>query len=116
MNDYLAHSEIARLEERIEELRQAIARCDKIAFAAKVAITGGALWFALAILNILVFSAAGFAGALAALLGGFVLLGSNKTTREETEVALQAAEDRRRGLIDAMNLRVVEEKPGVTLH
>ena len=116
MNDELANSEIARLEERIEELRQAIARCDKIALAAKIAIAGGALWFAMALLTILAFSAAGFTGALAALLGGFVLLGSNKTTREEFETSLQAAEDRRRGLIDAMDLRVVEEKPGVTLH
>ena len=116
MNDELANSEIVRLEERIEELRQAIARCDKIALAAKIAITGGSLWFALALLTILAFSAAGFTGALAALLGGFVLLGSNKTTREEFEMSLQAAEDRRRGLIDAMNLRVVEEKPGITLH
>jgi len=116
MNDELAHSEIARLEERIEELRQAITRCGKIALAAKLAIAGGAVWFALALLTILVFSAAGFTGALAALLGGFVLLGSNKTTREELEASLQAAEDRRRALIDAMDLRLVTDETGGSLH
>lgn len=115
MNDELPHSEITRLEERIEELRQALDRCDKIALAAKIAIAGGALWFALALVTILSFSATGFAGALAALLGGFVLAGSNKTTRDETEAALREAEVRRRALIDTIRLRLVEP-PGVTVH
>jgi len=115
MSDELSHSEIARLEDRIEELRQSISRCDKIAVAAQVAIAGGALWFALALLTILAFSATGFAGAMAALLGGFVLLGSNRTTRDEYAAALAAAEDRRRALIDAMQMQLVEE-PGVTVH
>ncbi len=115
MNDELAHSEIARLEERIEELRQALERCDKLAWAARIAIAGGSLWFVLALLGILTFSATGFTGGLAALLGGFVLAGSNKTTREQTEAALQEAEDRRRALIDTMRLRLVET-PGVTVH
>ncbi|HWK95436.1 MAG TPA: hypothetical protein VNR39_08440 [Pseudolabrys sp.] len=112
MNNELAHSEITRLEERIEELRQALDRCDKLAWAARVAIAGSALWFALVLLSILMFSPAGFAGAMAALLGGFVLAGSNKTTREQTEAALQQAEDRRRALIDSMRLRLVEEPHG----
>lgn len=115
MNDELAHSEIARLEERIEELRQALERCDKLVWAARIAIAGGALWFVLALAGILTFSATGFVGALAALLGGFVLAGSNKTTREQTEAALHEAEDRRRALIDTMRLRLVET-PAVTVH
>lgn len=115
MNDELASSEITRLEERIEELNQALARCDKIAVAARIAIAGGALWFVLALLTILAFSATGFAGALAGLLGGVVLLGSNKTTRDETKAALRAAEDKRRALIDTMRLRLVED-PAVTIH
>ena len=115
MNDEIAHSEITRLEERIEELHQSIARCDKIAFAARIAIGGGALWLLLALLTILPFSPTGLFGALASVLGGVVLLGSNKTTREEFEAQLGAAEDRRRALIDAMGLRLVED-PGVTLH
>ncbi len=115
MNDEPAHSEITRLEARIEELRQSIARCDKIALAARIAIGGGALWLTLALLTILPFSPTGLFGALASVLGGLVLLGSNRTTREEFETQLGAAEDRRRALIDAMRLRVVED-PGITLH
>lgn len=112
MNDELAHSEIAQLEERIEAMRDAIARCDKLAWAARIAIGGGGLWFVLMLLSILMFTPAGFAGAMAALLGGFVLAGSNKTTREQTEEALQAAEARRRALIDSMRLRLIEEPRG----
>ncbi|MFA6267620.1 MAG: hypothetical protein WC670_18125 [Pseudolabrys sp.] len=115
MNDELAHTEIARLEERIEELNQSLARCDKIALAARIAIAGGVLWFALALVTILAFSPTGFVGALASLLGGVVLLGSNETTREEFEASLRAIEDRRRALIDAIELRVVEA-PRITLH
>jgi hypothetical protein len=115
MNDEPAASEIARLEEHIEELSQALVRCDKIGWAARIAIAGGALWFALALLTVLVFSATGFTGALASLLGGIVLAGSNKTTRDETEAALRMAEDRRRELIDTLRLRLVEE-PRITIH
>jgi len=115
MNDEPANSEIAMLEERIEELRQALARCDKIALAARIAIAGGALWFGLVIVTVLPFSATGFTGALASLLGGVVLLGSNKTTRDQTEVMLHEVEDRRRELIDSMRLRLVES-PDTTIH
>lgn len=115
MNDELAHAEIARLEERIEELHQSLARCDKITLAAQIAIAGGALWLVLALVTILPFSPTGLFGALASLLGGVVLLGSNKTTREEFEARLRALEDRRRALIDAMRLRLIED-PSVTLH
>jgi hypothetical protein len=115
MNDEFAHSEIARLEERIEELHQSLARCDKVALVAKIAVAGGALWLVLTVATILPFSPTGLFGALAALLGGFVMFGSNKTTREEFEAQLRTAEDRRRALIDAMRLRLVED-PGITLH
>jgi hypothetical protein len=115
MNDELAHTEIARLEERIEEMRQSIARCDKIALAARLAIGGGALWLVLALVTILPLTPTAFFGSLASALGGVVLLGSNKTTREELEAQMQKSEDRRRALIDAMQLRLVED-PGITLH
>lgn len=115
MNDDPANSEIARLEDRIDELRQALARCDKIAVAARIAIAGGALWFALMLVTIFPFSATGFAGALASLLGGIVLLGSNRTTRDETEALLYEVEGRRRDLIDSMRLRLVES-PDTTIH
>jgi hypothetical protein len=115
MNDESAQHDIARLEERIAELAQAIDRCNKIAIAARIAITGGVLWFLLVLVWILPFDLTAFVGAVAALLGGVVLLGSNKTTWEQTEEALRAAEAERSRLIDALRFRVVGGRD-VTLH
>jgi hypothetical protein len=70
MDEDTASHEIARLELQIEALAAAIERCRKIAFAAKTAIAGGALWFVLALLWILPFNPTYFVGALAATLGG----------------------------------------------
>ena len=115
MNDDTAPHEIARLEDQIEALAESIERCRKISFAAKIAIAAGALWFALVILWILPFSATPFVAALAATLGGVVVLGSNATTWNETEAALHQAEAARDALIGAMELRLVSEPPR-TLH
>lgn len=117
MNEDTAPHEIARLEAQIEELSAAIERCRKIAFAARIAIAGGAFWFMLALLRILSFDPTFFVGALAATLGGVVLLGSNKTTWEETEAALKQTEATRDALIGAMHLRLVSDVPVTpTLH
>jgi hypothetical protein len=117
MTEETAPHEIARLEARIEALTASIERCRKISFAAKVAIGLGALWFALAILRILPFDPTPFVAALAATLGGVVLLGSNKTTWEETEAALRQTEATRATLIGQMQLRLVGDIPAApTLH
>jgi hypothetical protein len=115
MNEDTAPHDIARLEAQIEALAESIERCRKISFAAKIAIAGGALWFALMVLWIVPFSATPFVAALAATLGGIVLLGSNATTWDETETALRQAEAMRAELIGTMNLRLVDDAPP-TLH
>jgi hypothetical protein len=115
MNDDTAPHEIARLEDQIEALAESIEHCRKISFAAKIAIAGGALWFALVVLWILPFAPTPFVAALAATLGGVVLLGSNATTWNETEATLHQAEAARAEIIGTMNLRLVS-KPPPTLH
>ena len=50
MNDEVSGEDIARIEERIEALREQIARCAKLALAAKVAIGAGGVWLALTVL------------------------------------------------------------------
>lgn len=113
MNDL--RDDIALLEERIEALRQVRERCRKISLAAKIAIAAGALVAALTLLTVLRFYPSAFFGALAAMIGGAVLLGSNKTTWEQTEEELRKAEAMRDQFIGGLNLRTVgEEKP--TLH
>ncbi|MCF8475869.1 MAG: hypothetical protein K9G60_02490 [Pseudolabrys sp.] len=111
MDDDTALHEIARLEDRIEELTESLAWCRKLSAAGKTAVAFGTLWFALILFWILPFSPAAFAGATAALLGGIVLLGSNATTWDQTEAALRQAEAARADLIGRMDLRIVGEQP-----
>lgn len=107
--------DIAQLEERIETLRLSLERCRKISAAAKIAIAGGLAWIVLALVSVIPSTPTSFFAALAAALGGIVLLGSNKTTWEQTEAALLDAEGMRAQLIGHIPLRVVgKDRP--TLH
>jgi len=107
--------QIAQLEERIEELTASIERCRKISIAAKLAVTGGGIWFVLFMLWIVPFGPTAFAAATSAVLGGFVLLGSNATTWEQTEASRSKAEAIRADLIGSIGLRLVGDAPP-TIH
>lgn len=107
--------QIARLEDRIETLRGERERCRKIALIARLLAIAGAVWSVLLLLTLVPFIASTFLAAVAAALGGVVLMGSNKTTWDETEAALSEAEAKRTALIGRIELRLVgEERP--TLH
>jgi len=103
------HDDIAQIEARIEALAEKIGRCRKISFAAKLAIAAGAAWIALTLLGAIPFAAGPVVAALAAAIGGTVLLGSNKTTWAQTQDALRASESLRAEMIGQMELRVVGE-------
>ena len=109
MHEGDVHDQVARLEDRIEALTEAIGRCRKIALGAKISIAAGAIWFALFLFWILPFDSTAFVAALAAVLGGIVLLGSNATTWTQADVDLHAAERMRADLIEGMGLRIVGE-------
>jgi hypothetical protein len=108
MNGDDVRDEIAQLEERIEALTEAIERCAKISLAAKLAIAAGAIWIVLVLLWVPYFPGTVIA-ALAAMIGGTVLLGSNATTWEQTETALHAAGKARADLIGQIPMRAVGE-------
>jgi hypothetical protein len=105
--------DIAQLEARIEVLTAELARCRKISLAAKLAIAAGAIWIVLVLLWVIPFTPETIIAAMAAGIGGTVLLGSNATTWTQTEVALAAAEAMRADLIGQMDLPVVGEDAGV---
>jgi hypothetical protein len=107
--------EIAELEERIEELAEALERCWKFALAAKIAMTLGALLTAATLLGILTFTPMAMLGGVAALLGGIVLYGSNASTSDELTKSLRGAEARRAALIGQLDIRLVHDAPP-TLH
>lgn len=115
MDDDESRDEIAQLEARSEALAEAIERCRKFSLAAKLTIAAGAIWIALAMLAVISYTPETTIAAIAAMIIGVVLLGSNATTWTQTETALHAAEASRAELIERMDMRVVgEQKP--TLH
>lgn len=102
--------EIAQLEARGEALAESIERCRKFSLAAKLTIAAGAIWIVLAMLSVVAYTPETTIAALAAMIIGTVLLGSNSTTWTQAETALREAEAMRADLIGRMELRVVGEE------
>ncbi len=109
MNDEVSRDDIARIEAHIEELAEAIERCRKFSLAAKLIIAAGALWIALSMLALVSYTPETTITALAAMILGAVLLGSNRTTWKQTESALQASEAMRADMIGQLELRMVDD-------
>jgi hypothetical protein len=102
-----ARNEIARLEVRLDELADSLTRCRKVKLVAQIALAGGSIWLAAATVGLISFDPVAFMAAIAGIIGGIVLYGSNKTTAQEMEAEMQAAEAKRAALIGALDLRVV---------
>lgn len=108
------HDDIEALEARIEGLNESIERCRKISLAAKLAIAGGAFWLGLLLVGLVAFAPYALVASLAAIIGGIVLVGSNASTWDETQAALQRAQTARAELIGHIEMRLVgEEHPTV---
>jgi len=115
MDDEDFRDRIARLEDHIETLAAAIERCRKISLAARLAVAAGAVWLALLIVGLVPLAPYALVAALAAVIGGIVLLGSNSTTWTQADANLRAAEAARADLIGRVDMRLVgEQRP--TLH
>jgi hypothetical protein len=104
------HSEIARLEARIEGLALRLEGCRKYAAAGLTAIGLGAVLLIAALTRVIQLDAVTVMAAGAALLGGIVLSGSNRSTTREVEAELAEAEAERAALIGSIDLRVVSER------
>jgi hypothetical protein len=101
--------EILRLEDRIDDLAEAMARSRRISQISKIAVGGGLIWILATILGVITFVPAAVITAMAAMIGGVVLFGSTTTTSRETSAAMRATEAQRAELIGRMQLRVVGE-------
>jgi len=109
MDEDISGEDIARVEARIEELGEAIERCRKFALTAKIAIAAGVGWIALSMLALVSYTPETTLTALAAIIIGVVLLGSNRTTWRETERALRASETMRADMLGRLELRTVDD-------
>jgi hypothetical protein len=80
MADGDLRDQIARLEADIEQLAETLDRCRKAMALAKVAIAAGGVLILAYFLGAIGFDPAILIGALAAIIGGVVVFGSNSST------------------------------------
>ena len=93
--------EIARIESRLDELADAMARCRKIGLIAQIAIAAGGIWLLAAAIGVIGFDPMGLMAAIAGVIGGTVMYGSNTTTSQQVDAAIKKAEAMRAALIEA---------------
>ena len=110
MSDGDPRTEILRLEARIEELTELIERCRKIILISKIAVAIGGIWLLALAIGLMRFDPVTMIGAIAIIIGGTVVFGSNTSTAKQTAAAAEAAEALRAELIGKMNLTVVTEQ------
>ena len=114
VDDTDPHDEIARLESQIEELAARIESCRKFILVSRIAVFGGGALLAAVLSGAIRFDPAVMVAAVAAVLGGIVVGGSNGSTLKEATAEMATAEANRAALIGQIHLRVVGG--GETLH
>jgi hypothetical protein len=103
------HDQILRLEADIEELTEVIERCRKVILISKAAIAAGGIWLLALTVGVIGFDPMAMIGAIAVVIGGIVVFGSNMSTSKQAAVAIKAAEASRAELIGKIDLRTVGE-------
>ena len=105
--------QIVRLEARIEQLAAKIDSCRKFILAARIALALGGMLFLAIVLGAVASDPTALTAAIVAVLGGFVLLGSNRSTANEAAAQMAAAEAERAELIGSIDLRTVGNRDDV---
>jgi urea transporter len=108
MTDGDPHEQIAQLEAQIESLAETVEGCRKIMLVAKAAVAAGVLLVVAMLVGAIRTDLASLSGATAAVLGGIVLLGSNRSTADQALARMKKAEAARTALIDRLELRQVD--------
>jgi uncharacterized protein YacL len=98
-------AEIERLEERIEALAAKIENCRKVMLAARIIVAFGGILIAALLTGVLQPDPLALVTAIVAILGGIVLLGSNRSTAAEAREEMEEAEIKRDEWIGALRLR-----------
>jgi O-antigen ligase len=101
--------EIERLELRIEELREAIARSRRLRLVGQASAVIGPALIVGFVLGLVAYSPTRVLVAFALAIGGVVLAGSSRSSTEELDRSLKQAEAERMAAIDALELVQVGE-------
>ena len=99
--------QISRIEADIDQLATTLDGCRKAMLLSKVTIAAGGIWLLGYFLGAFRFDPMLMVGAIAAVIGGVVILGSNSSTSQQTIAAMKAAETERDELIDMIDPRAV---------
>jgi hypothetical protein len=113
MSDGDHREQIVRLEAQIDGLTARIESCRKFILAGRIAVAGGGLVLIAMLVGAIQFDPSVMAVAVAAVLGGIVAAGSNRSTAKEATHELATAEAQRATLIGQMNLRLVPDRDGL---
>ena len=84
--------QILRIEADIENHAETLDGCRKAMLLSKVAIAAGAICLSVYLLGAVWLNAVAVIGAMAAVIGGVVVFGSNLTTSNQTTTAIKALE------------------------
>jgi hypothetical protein len=101
------HDQVVRLEALIEDLTAKIESCRKFILTSRIATWGGGIVLFAMLFGVMRFDLGIMAAAVAALLGGIVVWGSNSSTAKEAAKELAQAEADRVALITIINPRAV---------
>ena len=112
MADGDLRDQIARIEADIEHLADGLDRCRKAMLLSKIAMVAGGIFILAYFLGAISFDPTIMIGALAAIIGGVVVFGSNLSTSKQIDTAIKAAETQRAKLIDMIDLRAVSASRG----
>ena len=98
-------NQIARLEQRLEELSAALEKSRKAILASKVSIAGGGLLMLALVLGIVSAQPLAIVVSIAAILGGIVGFGANVSTARQDRAAMEAVAATRTDLISRLEMR-----------
>lgn len=110
MNADDQRSEIVRLEAQIDALEATMESCRKFILAGRIAVASGSVILILLLVGVLRFNPSVMAIAIAAVLGGIVAAGSNRSTAKAASAELTALEVRRSALIGQLELHLVSDR------
>ena len=104
-----ASTRIRRLEEEIETMSEEVERCGKFMLAARIAISGGGLALVAIVFGVIRTGGLDLILSISAILVGIVLLGSNRSTREELRAGIVQRAAERDALIDVLAPHAVRD-------